>query len=122
MIGFFPDPHDGPWYHASPHDMPDGTVLIPGGPGEATSQEFYDDGWGEDRGLLFEVGGGRASHVWLSPSLHDAAFWAMALSAPYIYEVEPDADDEPQPWNGTGSDGWVSRGGRIKRRVDRLLM
>lgn len=104
------------WYHVSPNEMEDGTVLIPGGPdGNATSQDFYDMGFGDDTGTLADMGGGRNTHVWLTPDLNDAHFWAAALGAPHIYEVDP--DDDPQPWNGTGTDGWVSRGGKIRRRV-----
>lgn len=105
------------WFHASPNEMAEGTALVPGGPdGEHTSSEFYGLGFGDDEGFLVGMGAPRASHVWLSPNLADAAFWAMALSAPHIYEVEP--DDEPRPWNGTGTDGWVCSGGRIKCHVE----
>lgn len=104
------------WYHVSPNEMDEGTALIPGGPdGNATSQDFYDMGFGDDTGTLADMGGGRNTHVWLTPDLNDAHFWAAALGAPHIYEVDP--DDDPQPWNGTGVDGWVSRGGKIRRRV-----
>lgn len=104
------------WYHVSPHDLAEGTALIPGGPdGKATSQDFYDMGFGDDTGTLADMGGGRNTHVWLTPDLNDAHFWAAALNAPNIYEVDP--DDDPQPWNGTGTDGWVAGGGKIRRRV-----
>ena len=104
------------WYHVSPNEMDEGTVLVPGGiDGKATSQDFYDMGFGDDTGTLADMGGGRNTHVWLTPDLDDAHFWAAALNAPNIYEVTP--DDDPEPWNGTGVDGWVSRGGKIHRRV-----
>lgn len=104
------------WYHVSPHELEDGTALIPGGPnGNATSQDFYDQGFGDDTGTLADMGGGRNTHVWLTPDLEDAHFWSAALGAPHIYEVDP--DDDPRPWNGTGVDGWVAGGGKIRRRV-----
>lgn len=108
----------GKWYHASPHDLPEGTQLTPGG-GGATSQDFYDMGYGDDTGTLQDMGAGRAGHVWLSPTEDDVHFWSAALNAPHIYEVEP--DDEPQPWNGTAVDGWVTPGARIVRKVSSTL-
>ena len=104
----------GKWYHASPHDLPEGTQLTPGG-GGATSQDFYDMGFGDDTGTLQDMGGGRTGHVWVSPDENDVQFWSAALNAPHIYEVE--SDDEPQPWNGTGTDGWVTPGARIVRKI-----
>lgn len=108
-------PHDT-WYHVSPHELAEGTQLIPGGPdGKATSQDFYDMGFGDDTGTLKDMGGGRVQHVWLTPDLDDAHFWAASLGAPHIYEVDP--DENPQPWNGTGIDGFVTPGAKIRRRI-----
>jgi hypothetical protein len=108
-------PHDN-WYHVSPHDLPEGTKLVPGGVGNpATSQDFYDMGFGDDAGNLKDMGGGRPQHVWLTPDLDDAHFWSAALNAPHIYEVDP--HETPSPWNGTGTDGFVSPGATIRKKV-----
>lgn len=108
-------PHDN-WYHVSPHDLPEGTKLVPGGVGNsATSQDFYDMGFGDDSGNLKDMGGGRTQHVWLTPDLDDAHFWSAALNAPHIYQVDP--HETPSPWNGTGTDGFVSPGATIRKKV-----
>jgi GNAT superfamily N-acetyltransferase len=108
-------PHDN-WYHVSPHDLPEGTKLVPGGVGNsATSQDFYDMGFGDDSGNLKDMGAGRTQHVWLTPDLDDAHFWSAALNAPHIYEVDP--HETPSPWNGTGTDGFVSPGATIRKKV-----
>jgi GNAT superfamily N-acetyltransferase len=108
-------PHDN-WYHVSPHDLPEGTKLVPGGVGSsATSQDFYDMGFGDDAGNLKDMGAGRTQHVWLTPDLDDAHFWSAALNAPHIYEVDP--HETPSPWNGTGTDGFVSPGATIRKKV-----
>ena len=111
---FQPIKPSGKWYHVSPHALADGIDLIPGG-GDSPSQSFYDDGWGEDTGTLTDMGQGRTGHVWLTPDLDDAHFWSAALNAPHIYEVDPHED--PRPWNGTGTDGWVVPGAKIRRKV-----
>ena len=108
-------PHEN-WYHVSPHDLPEGTKLVPGGVGNsATSQDFYDMGFGDDAGNLKDMGAGRTQHVWLTPDLDDAHFWSAALNAPHIYEVDP--HETPSPWNGTGTDGFVSPGATIRKKV-----
>jgi GNAT superfamily N-acetyltransferase len=108
-------PHDN-WYHVSPHDLPEGTKLVPGGVGNsATSQDFYDMGFGDDAGNLKDMGSGRPQHVWLTPDLDDAHFWSAALNAPHIYQVDP--HETPSPWNGTGTDGFVSPGATIRKKV-----
>jgi hypothetical protein len=113
---FAPIHPTGKWYHVSPHDMPEGTTLVPGGvTGTPTSQSFYDMGFGDDTGTLKDMGKSRTQHVWLTPDLEDAHFWSNVLKAPHIYEVEP--GDEPQAWNGTGVDGYVSGGAKILRKL-----
>lgn len=113
---FAPMQPTGKWYHVSPNEMEEETQLVAGGPeGKATSQDFYDMGFGDDSGTLQNMGGGRTNHVWLTPDLDDAHFWSAALDAPHIYEVDP--HEEPQPWNGTGTDGWVAPGASIRKRV-----
>lgn len=117
---FAPMAPSGKWYHVSPHELAPGTDLIAGGPeGKATSQNFYDMGYGDDEGTLADMGAGRNKHIWVTPDLDDAHFWSAALNAPHIYEV--DADDDPQPWNGTGTDGWVTTRAKIRTKVNDAL-
>jgi len=104
----------GTWYHASPHDLPMGTKLVPGG-APAASKDFYEQGFGEDTGTLIDMGGGRNKHVWMTPDLDDAHFWSAVNQAPHIYEVDPERD--PAPWNGSGTDGWVAPSATIRRKV-----
>ena len=104
----------GTWYHASPHDLPMGTKLVPGG-APAASKDFYEQGFGEDTGTLIDMGGGRNKHVWMTPDLDDAHFWSAVNQAPHIYEVDPERD--PAPWNGSGTDGWVAPSATITRKV-----
>lgn len=100
-----PDPHDGPWYHYSPSELPVGTHLTPG----------HASPWGDD--LYAEGTGHRRDYVWLSPTVTDAAGWAEIAPRKgntgrgHIYRVNPSSG--VLPWNGTGSDGWVADGAHI---------
>ena len=92
----------GKWYHASPHDLPDDTVLVPGGGRSQWGDEhtFYR-GWEE-----------RPDWVWMSESPNLAKSWGR-----HIYEVEP-LDDGPWPWNGPeAGSGHVSPRARIIRKL-----
>lgn len=96
------------WFHVSPHLLAPGTVLTPasarGGP--ATSQDFYDAGTHVIGDAVMGTTDSRTDVVWVTHDLADARFWAVTLGAPHCYEVTP--SEEPRPWNGTGSDGWVA--------------
>lgn len=97
----------GRWFHVSPHNISVGSTLVPGGlePDKPTSSDFYTrDGFGDDAGMLTDMGRPRTRFVWLTIDTDDAAFWAEVLDATYLYEVTP---VNPRPWNGTGVDGWV---------------
>lgn len=96
----------GRWFHASPHELPVGTTLVPNGAPVPTSAEFYAEGYGQDTGTLADMGASRSEHLWVTTTVKDAKFWAKLLDAQFIYEVQP--TDEPRPWNGTGVDGWVT--------------
>jgi hypothetical protein len=101
-------PHEH-WYHVSPHALPPGTVLTPAAHRDApaTSQDFYDTTPGIID-LMYPLDGSdtaRTDVVWVTPDLADAGFWSRFLRATHVYEVQP--QDTPQPWNGTGIDGWV---------------
>jgi len=104
------EPHDGPWYHYSPHSLPVGTHLTPG----------YESPWGDN---YYEKDGieHRRNYLWLSPSLIEAVGWAgmtprRGQDGPgHIYRVEPHSD--VLPWNGSGSDGWVADGAHIAEEI-----
>ncbi len=104
------EPHDGPWYHYSPHSLPVGTHLTPG----------YESPWGDN---YYEKDGTehRRNYLWLSPSLIEAVGWAgmtprRGQDGPgHIYRVEPHSD--VLPWNGSGSDGWVADGAHIAEEI-----
>ncbi len=98
---------EGPksWYHASPHDLPEGTVLIPGG-GESP--------WGGSMGdeTLHD-------HVWISPDESDAHYWKDAIREEtgkgHVYEVEP---ENARLYQEHDPDGYhVSDRAVIKRRL-----
>ena len=95
------------WFHVSPHRLGPGTVLTAGAARNPANDCFYGSGFGGDSGVLRDMGVRRDEVVWLSPTREDAAFWAVVLNARHCYEVQP--IEEPQPWNGTGTDGWVVR-------------
>ena len=102
----------GRWFHVSPHRLEAGTVLTPGVVAP-TSRDFYTrDGFAEDSGTLADMGATRPEFVWLSTTVEDAGFWAVTLRASHTYEVQP--IDAPRPWNGTGSDGWVTTSAVIR--------
>lgn len=90
--------HPGPWYHATDHDLPEGTILTPGG-GKSQWSDLYDD----DKA-------NRASWVWT----HHDPVWSSNWGT-HTYEVEP-LDEGPHPWNGTGGAGYVSPRARVVRR------
>ena len=95
----------GRWFHVSRQKLAVGTVLSAGG-GPASDPEFYAQGYGEDTGTMADMGGSRTEHLWLTTTRRDAKFWAKTLKAKFLYEVQP--TDKPRPWNGTGTDGWVT--------------
>lgn len=106
----------GRWFHVSPHALPVGTTLVPNGAPEATSADFYADGYGQDTGTLADMGASRSEHLWVTTTLKDARFWATVLKATHIYEVQP--TDAPRPWNGTGVDGWVTTAAVILTEIE----
>lgn len=103
------------WFHVSPYRIGPGTVLLPGAIRNPANDAFYRAGFGQDTGLLQEMGVRREEVVWLSPTTQDAEFWAAVLDAPHCYEVQP--AEEPRPWNGTGTDGWVTAKAVVVREV-----
>lgn len=79
------------WFHTSPHDLPDGTVLTPGG-GESS----YPQGGGHDR-------------VWVSPHL---GWWNQVKDRGWhLYEVSPH-----QPPLDEGGAGWSTPAATVMTR------
>ena len=107
------------WYHVSPHALPPGTVLTPAATRDvpATSQDFYDASPGIIDAMYppHDADTARTDVVWVTPDLTDAGFWARFLGADHLYEVQP--QDTPQPWNGTGIDGWVVVTATVLREI-----
>ncbi len=100
----------GGWYHASPHDIPVGTVLTPGG-GPTQYDRFYD-----------RTDQDRAGHVWVDTLRNVKRRWADPDH--YIYRVEPHT--EPQPFQRqvgqmlvSGEDGHTTSGATITKVVRR---
>ena len=89
----------GPWFHGSDHDLPNGTILVPG---KATKwQQIYDN----------PNMSSRANWVWFTPGINHAATYGQ-----HVYEVEP-LDEGPWPWNDHRGQH-VSPRARIIRKVD----
>jgi len=93
------------WFHVSPFAVGPGTVLRPGVARNPANDSFYRAGFDQDTGILVDMQDRRDQVVWLSPTREDAQYWAIVLGAQHCYEVQP--TEEPRPWNGTGTDGWV---------------
>lgn len=105
-----PIPATGKWYHASPHDLPDGTVLQPGH-SASRHQDWYDTEEGQSPEK-------RQQWVWMEPDLEGAEQWVPHDSVNglgHVYEVTPSHD--PLPWNGTGQHGHVAESATITRKV-----
>lgn len=109
-------PAPGVWFHASPHDIPEGAHLIPSG-GESvyntrpklnphrTDGDFYEQsGWQ-----------GRPNWVWLENHPEFVSGWAQRDGRNHIYLVEP--HDGPYPWNGTAQMGWVANGATVLKKI-----
>ena len=100
----------GVWYHASPHELPVGTVLTPGG-GQTQYDRFYD-----------RTDQDRAGHVWVDSLRNVKRRWSDPDH--FIYQVEPHA--EPQAFQRqvgqmlvSGEDGYTVPGATISKVVRR---
>jgi ribosomal protein S18 acetylase RimI-like enzyme len=104
----------GKWYHASPHELPVGTVLTPGGGESQYKDTFYKRIQDADT---------RRQHVWVDTLKNVRRRWSDPEH--HIYEVEP--HEEPQLWwdtnhNGVtvgGEHGYTVPAATIKRLVRR---
>ena len=99
----------GGWYHASPHELPVGTVLTPGG-GPTQYDRFYD-----------RTDQDRSGHVWVDTLRNVKRRWADPDH--FIYQVEPHADPQlfqRQVGRGMsvgGEDGYTVPGATITKVV-----
>jgi len=103
------------WFHVSPFNVGPGTVLRPGVARNPANDGFYQSGFGRDTGSLRDMKVRRDAVVWLSPTREDARYWSVLLGAPHCYEVQP--IETPRPWNGTGTDGWVTAKAVVVREI-----
>jgi glutaredoxin-like protein NrdH len=99
---------EGGWYHASPHELPVGTTLTPGG-GESAFAAVYRDHLGPEL----------QSHVWLADS-RNIAGWVdrgeTGLYTKHVYRVEP--SDTPRLYNENDPHmGWVVPSARIVEKI-----
>jgi ribosomal protein S18 acetylase RimI-like enzyme len=103
-------PDGATWYHVSPHDLPSGAVLAPGG-GDSPFPNFYDD-----PGLM-----NRSRWVWMEHQLHEAQGWREEMGRAghpgplHVYQVTP--SHHPKPWNGTAQQGWAAPTATVVGRV-----
>lgn len=91
---------DREWFHVSPHQLPVGTVLKPGGGESPYGKGFYKR---KDRA-------GLAGYVWMEPYSDSAQSW----SGRYLYRVEPDGEPEL-----AGGYGWRAPGARVVEQLQR---
>jgi len=99
---------EGGWYHASPHELPVGTTLTPGG-GESAFAAVYRDHLGPEL----------QSHVWLADSRNIAGWVDRGSDGVYtkhVYRVEP--SDTPRLYNEDDPHmGWVVPSARIVEKI-----
>ncbi|QDH91743.1 hypothetical protein SEA_PHRAPPUCCINO_68 [Mycobacterium phage Phrappuccino] len=101
-----------PWYHVSPHDLPDATRLTPGGGESAFGDEVYQDEFSD-----------HPNHVWMWNDLNSAVRFLPEIGAEkrpngdwehgHVYEVDP---EDPRPWY-SGQHGYVTPSAKIIRQV-----
>lgn len=91
----------GSWFHVSTQPLTPGAKLVPSG-GAGGLHDAQPDRWSDESPLR-----NRKNHVWLAPNFEKARFWRTQFGPDArIYEVKP--GDKPQPWNYTGSEGYVA--------------
>jgi len=93
------------WFHISPHDLPEGTALTPGG-GKSPYLDTYALG-GFD---------GVQNHVWMD-RLENVGGWR----GNHVYRVEP--SHPPRLWDENNpSMGWVAPSARIVRKYPESIL
>jgi GNAT superfamily N-acetyltransferase len=92
----------GPWYHGTREDLPDGTILVPSP--DKSLWRYFDRPGKENR----------ADWVWMDTDAHIAKQFSKGG---HVYEVEP-LDEGPWEWNGGMLPaGYASPRARIIRKV-----
>jgi hypothetical protein len=93
-----PTPNDVDWFHATPIELPMGTVLAPHHKPPWTDNPYHG---GLDN---------RANFIWVEYDLSHSNDWIGYMVRDhgqcFLYKVKPRLG--PFPWNGTGKEGWVS--------------
>lgn len=98
----------GGWYHASPHELAEGTHLRPGGNQSPFSSSSYHD----------QISDRSAQGVWVSPSIDDAHQWRTVMeedgSPPtHVYQVQPHSDPHDHGYD----EGHSTNGATVLRKV-----
>jgi len=94
------------WYHVSPHELPVGTVLTPGGGPSHWEESLYNH---DPEGFA-----GHRQHVWVD---RDPAIWGGS-DAPFVYEVEPHKRPTRLP-GGDPEDGYITPSATITKMISR---
>jgi hypothetical protein len=96
----------GKWYHVSPHPLAPGARVVPHGGSSPGGDDFYGTN-----------NYNRQNHVWMSPNINKAKFWQNQdwAQGSHLYEVKPGA--RPQPWEGSGIEGWVAPHATVTREI-----
>jgi len=93
------------WYHVSPHELPEGMMLVPQG-GKSPHQEIYDNSYFS----------GAKDHVWVDKLQH-----APGWPGSHVYQVEP--TDTPKLWDEKNpSMGWVTPSAKIVRKYPESIL
>jgi len=108
-----PPEHGAVFYHSTDAELKPGDKLLPRNQTQAPSQF----GWGKTPGME-----NRDNFAWMYADPRDARIYVdpnFGHGEPrqkHTYAVTP--NDEPQPWNGSGIDGWVADSATVNGEID----
>lgn len=110
----------GPWYHVSPHDLPVGTVLTPGG-GQSMWDEVPHEQGGNQGAPKTTHGPKISDYVWIDGDREASDFrldhYRQMSPDGQAHQYEVDTDHEPEDYNGE----YAVPQATIKRRVSRRI-